>query len=118
MTKQEQLAVQSDDNQVRRPVNVDPLSAGMGLVDQLDDRTIAWSSTLSQATYWMAQPAAPLLDTDTDPGTERAGSVRRSRSSGRSASTRLPENQQTEGVRQSNALVSDAWQQSLRLAPS
>lgn len=46
----------------------------MGLVDQLDDRTIAWSSTLSQATYWMAQPAAPLLDTDTDPGTERAGS--------------------------------------------
>jgi hypothetical protein len=78
VTEQEQLAVQSDDHQVRRPVNVDPLSAGMGLVDQLDDRTIAWSSTLSQATYWMAQPAAPLLDTDTDtdtdPGTERAGS--------------------------------------------
>ena len=48
------------------------LSAGMSLVDQLEDRTVSWTSTLSQTTYWMANLLRLLLDADPRPDVDPA----------------------------------------------
>ena len=54
------------------PVTVELLSAGMSLVDQLQDRTVSWTSTLSQTTYWMANLLRLLLDADPRPDVDPA----------------------------------------------
>jgi hypothetical protein len=53
------------------PVTVELLHAGMELVDELEDRNVSWTSSLSQTTYWMADLLGLLLDSnpsaDVDP---------------------------------------------------
>lgn len=46
------------------PVNLSLLQIGMALVDELEDRTIGWTSTLRQTMFWMEDLLALLLDRD------------------------------------------------------
>lgn len=46
------------------PVTVDLLEVGMALVNELEDRTIGWTSTLRQTMFWMEDLLALILDGD------------------------------------------------------
>lgn len=46
------------------PVTADLLSTGMRLVGELPDRSVGWTSTLSQTSYWMTNLLRLLLDTE------------------------------------------------------
>lgn len=54
------------------PATVELLSAGMTLINELEDRKASWSSALSQTTYWMANLLRLLLDADPDADVDRA----------------------------------------------
>lgn len=46
------------------PVTVNLLKVGMALVDELEDRTLGWTSTLRQTMFWMEDLLALILDGD------------------------------------------------------
>lgn len=46
------------------PITLNVLQLGMALVDELEDRTIGWTSTLRQTMFWMEDLLALILDGD------------------------------------------------------